>query len=95
MMSICKCIRVELSPSITSLSLRAKKPSLWVLTDTLARSGSGTLAFTWPVFWSARTKLLLVSRKSLGDPCNKDRLGLICQEFGNTILRYRNHQLFT
>lgn len=48
---------------LTSLSFKAKKPSAWVLTDTLARSGSGTLAFTWQVFWSARTTLFLVSKK--------------------------------
>lgn len=34
-----------------------------MLTETLARSGSGTLAFTWQVFWSARTTLFLVSKK--------------------------------
>lgn len=58
-------------PPLTSLSLRAKKPSLCVLTDTLARSGRGTLAFTWPVFESARTTFFLVSRKIRAVPFGK------------------------
>lgn len=54
------------------MSLRAKKPSLCVLTDTLARSGRGTLVFTWPVFWSARTTFFLVSRKIRAVPCKPE-----------------------
>lgn len=57
---------------LTSLSLRAKKPSFCVLTDTLARSGRGTLAFTWPVFWSASTTPFLVSRKIRAVPCKQE-----------------------
>lgn len=63
-------IKLDTLVSLTSLSLRAKKPSVCVLTDTLARSGSGTLAFTWPVFWSASTTLFFVSRKMRAAPCN-------------------------
>lgn len=44
-----------------------------MLTDTLARSGSGTLAFTWQVFWSARTTLFLVSRKIRAVPFKPDK----------------------
>lgn len=62
---------------LTSLSLRAKKPSACVLTDTLARSGSGTLAFTWPVFWSARTTLFFVSKKIRAVPFKLDKRVLI------------------
>lgn len=58
---------------LTSLSLRAKKPSACVLTDTLARSGSGTLAFNWPVFWSARTTAFLVSKKIRAVPCKSEQ----------------------
>lgn len=58
---------------LTSLSFRAKKPSLCVLTDTLARSGRGTLAFTWPVLESARTTFFLVSRKIRAVPFEKKR----------------------
>lgn len=62
---------------LTSFSLRAKKPSLCVLTDTLARSGRGTLAFTWPVFESARKTFFLVSRKIRAVPFEKK--GPTCQ----------------
>lgn len=62
---------------LTSLSLRAKKPSVCVLVDTLARSVRGTLAFSCPVFWSARTTFFLVNRKSRGDPCKHRNTGVI------------------
>lgn len=66
--------------SLTSLSLRAKKPSVCVLTDTLAKSGRGTLAFTWPVFWSASTTLFLVSRKMRAAPCStQTQSQFVCQ----------------
>lgn len=65
---------------LTSLSFKAKKPSACVLTDTLARSGSGTLAFTWQVFWSARTTLFLVSKKIRAVPFKPEMkaLTLLC-----------------
>lgn len=65
---------VNCSVFLTSLSFKAKKPSACVLTDTLARSGNGTLAFTWQVFWSARTTLFFVSKKIRAAPFKPDKL---------------------
>lgn len=68
---------------LTSLSLRAKKPSACVLTETLARSGSGTLAFTWPVFWSARKTLFFVSKKIRAVPFKSEKQLLTLRCFSN------------
>lgn len=72
--------------SLTSLSLSAKKPSFCVLTDTLARSGRATLAFTWPVFWSASSTFFFVSSRMRLAPCRQHatrRYACIPIEFGN------------